>query len=346
MPFKNLTAVSIDDNLGNLILVEEYCKLLKLKTINFSNPVKALAYIKEHDVDILFVDYMMPKLDGIELIRRFRKNNTTTPIIMITAIHDNNHIKIKALESGATDFLSKPLELSEFKARTSNLLMLHLAQINLKDRAKHLQSEVNKATEELKNREHETLALLGKISEYKDKETANHVSRVSHYSKLLARVFGEDETSQDIIFYASSFHDIGKVGIPDNILLKPGKLTDLEFEKMKEHTHIGYKILLNTSSTYLKEGAIIALNHHEKYDGTGYPNQLKGDEIPLYGRIVAITDVFDALTSVRPYKKIWSTDKAFTFLLEQKNKHFDPKLVDLFIAQKEEILTIYKNFKD
>jgi len=346
MPFENLIAVSIDDNLGNLIIIEEYCKPLKLKTINFSDPIEAIDYITQHDIDILFVDYMMPKLDGIELIRRFRKYNTTTPIIMITAAHDDNNIKIKALESGATDFLSKPLEPSEFKARTSNLLMLHLAQVKLKDRAIHLQSEVDEATAELKNREHETLVLLGKISEYKDKETANHVSRVSHYSRLLIRVFGGDALSQDIIFYASSFHDIGKVGIPDNILLKPDKLTDKEFEKIKNHTCIGYEILLNSSSSYLKEGGIIALNHHEKYDGTGYPNQLKGNEIPLYGRVVAITDVFDALTSTRPYKKAWTTDKAFTFLLEQKDKHFDPELVDLFIAQKEEILTIYENFKD
>ena len=173
--------------------------------------------------------------------------------------------------------------------------------------------------------------MLGKASEYKDPETNAHTKRVSHYCKLLASAYGLNEELQDIIFYASAFHDIGKIGIPDSILLKPGKLDDDEFAIMKQHASIGYEILKGSKSKYLKAGGVIAYNHHEKYDGTGYPNGLKGENIPIFGRITAIADVFDALTSIRPYKKAWSVDEAFNLLIEEKNRHFDPILVDLFI---------------
>ena len=225
------------------------------------------------------------------------------------------------------------------------MLKLRKSQLLLQDKALLLQDEVKLATIRLKESEYETLQMLGKTAEFKDPETNAHTQRVAYYCKLLARAYGLDENLQDIIFYASPFHDLGKIGIPDNILLKPGKLDDDEFSIMKNHAKIGYEILKGSKSKYLKAGGVIAYNHHEKYDGTGYPNGLKGESIPIFGRITAVADVFDALTSSRPYKKAWSLEEAFDFLIEEKSVHFDPKLVDLFLENKNEVINIhYKCF--
>lgn len=342
--YKNTLAVSIDDSEQNLMLLEAYANQIDLQVTNFDNPQEALEFILNNDVDIMFVDYMMPKLNGLELISKFRENNISTPIIMITAAGDN--IKLDALKVGATDFLNKPLDLSEFTLRTKNLLKLREAQLLIEDKAKLLQVEVEKATDELINREHESLLVLGKTAEYKDPETASHVARVANYSKLLAKAYGLSDELQDIIYYASPFHDIGKVGIPDNILLKPGKLDDDEFKVMKTHAAIGYTILKEAKSKYLKMGASIALSHHEKYDGTGYPKSLEAKSIPIEARIVAIADVFDALVSIRPYKKAWSFDDAVALLKKESGTHFDPELVVLFIKNIDKIKEIYNQFKE
>jgi len=344
--YENILAVSIDDNEQNLLLLEIYAEQLNLKVKNFSDPINALDFILSNDVDIVFVDYMMPKLNGLELIEKFREVNKSTPIIMITAEGDNTSLKLKALEVGATDFLNKPLDLSEFTSRTKNLIELRQAQLVLQNRAKQLENEVQKATIDLIEREHESLVVLGKTAEWKDPETANHVARVAHYSKLLAKEYGLDEETQDTIFYAAPFHDIGKVGIADSILLKPAKLTYEEFEIMKTHASIGYDILKDSKSKYLQMGAKIAISHHEKYNGKGYPNALKADEIPISGRIVAIVDVFDALVSIRPYKKPWSFSKALDLLKEESGEHFDPKLVDIFLENIEQVKKIYNNFQE
>jgi len=188
--------------------------------------------------------------------------------------------------------------------------------------------------------------VLGKTAEYKDPETASHVTRVAHNSKLLAHQYGLDEDTAETIFYAAPFHDIGKVGIADDILLKPGKLTDSEFETMKTHSTIGGSILENVKSKYLKMGASIALYHHEKYNGTGYPEGLQAQQIPIEARIVAIADVFDALVSKRPYKKAWSFEEALTLLKEQSAKHFDPILVEIFTQNIDQIQVIYDKYQE
>jgi len=342
--YKDIVAVSIDDNEQNLMLLEAFADQIELKVVNFIDPIKALHFISTNDVDIIFTDYMMPNLNGLELIKKFREINKSTPIIMITAAGEDS--RISALEVGATDFLNKPLDLTDFIVRTKNLLALRSAQIQLQNRAKQLETEVKKATEDLINREHESLIVLGRTAEYKDPETASHIARVSHYSKLLAKKYGLDEETQEIIFYAAPFHDIGKVGIKDNILLKPGKLTDDEFDIMKTHSNIGYEILKDSQSKYLKMGATIAISHHEKFNGTGYPNKLKGSSIPIEGRIVAVADVFDALVSERPYKKSWSFDDALNLLQEESGKHFDPVIVSLFNENINEIKTIYNEFQE
>ncbi len=346
MNFQNMQIVSVDDNENNLFLIESICQDMDLNIKSFSQPLDALLYSLKNNVDLIITDYMMPELDGLEFIEEFRKQKKNIPIIMVTAAGDNEKIHKKAFELGANDFLSKPINATLFEARVINLLTNHQNRILLEDRAKHLESEVLKATEVLIKREHETLRVLGKTAEYKDPETASHVARVAHYSRMLAREYGLSEEDQDIIFYAAPFHDLGKVGIEDKLLLKPGKLDKDEFEVMKTHAQIGYEILKDSQSEYLKAGAIIAITHHEKFDGSGYPNKISGEAIHIYGRIVAVVDVFDALTSHRPYKKAWSFDDALNLLREEKGKHFDPKIIELFEKNIDEVNEIYNSFKE
>ena len=346
MNVENMRIISIDDNKTNLLIIESYAKILNLEIESFLNPKEALEASFEKEYDLVIVDYMMPEINGLEFIQSFRQNNQSTPSIMLTAVGDDMNLQIKALEYGANDFLSKPINAPAFKARIINMLKLRKSQLLLQDKALLLQDEVKLATIRLKESEYETLQMLGKTAEFKDPETNAHTQRVAYYCKLLARAYGLDENLQDIIFYASPFHDLGKIGIPDNILLKPGKLDDDEFSIMKNHAKIGYEILKGSKSKYLKAGGVIAYNHHEKYDGTGYPNGLKGESIPIFGRITAVADVFDALTSSRPYKKAWSLEEAFDFLIEEKSVHFDPKLVDLFLENKNEVINIHNKFKE
>ncbi|RXJ75256.1 two-component system response regulator [Arcobacter sp. F155] len=344
MNFEDLQIISIDDNENNLFLIEAICEEMKLNVKSFSEPLEALMHVLQNRVDLIVIDYMMPNLDGIEFIKEFRRKNKKVPIVMVTAAGDDETVHKEAFEAGVNDFLSKPVNSVLFKARVTNLLTNYQNTLLIEDRAKLLEEEVKKATENLIDREHETLYILGKTAEYKDPETASHVARVAHYSKLIAKACGLDEKEQEIIFYAAPFHDLGKIGIEDKILLKPGKLDNEEFDTMKCHAQIGYEILKDSQSEFLRAGAIIAISHHEKYDGSGYPKGLKADEIHIYGRIVAVVDVFDALTSHRPYKKAWSFDDALNLLKEESGKHFDPNIVNLFIENIEEIKEIYNSF--
>tara|TARA_B100001063_G_C16710764_1_gene527868 strand:+ start:83 stop:1111 length:1029 start_codon:yes stop_codon:yes gene_type:complete len=337
--------ISIDDNENNLFLIEAFCNDMGLNIKSFSEPLDALLHVLNNPVDMILIDYMMPQLNGLDFIKEFRKNNTKVPIIMITAANDQD-VHNDAFQAGANDFLNKPVNATLFKARVLNLLNLYKNTLLIEDKAKLLEEEVVIATKELIEREHETLSILGKTAEYKDPETASHVSRVAHYSKMLAREYGLSPKEQDIIYYASPFHDLGKVGIEDDILLKPGRLDKEEFDVMKTHAHIGYEILKDSKSEYLQAGATIAINHHEKYDGSGYPKGLKGEDIHIYGRIVAVVDVFDALTSHRPYKKAWTFEDALNLLIEEKGKHFDPKVVELFVENIDEVKNIYNSFQE
>jgi putative two-component system response regulator len=311
---------------------------------SFSDSLNALVYCLQNEVDMILIDFMMPNLNGLQFIEEFRKSKKYIPIIMITAVGDDEDIHKKAFDLGANDFLNKPVNAIVFQARILNLLTNHQNRILLEDRAKLLQIEVEKATKDLLDREHETLEILGKTAEYKDPETASHVARVARYSKLLAKEYGLSTKEQDIIFYASPFHDLGKIGIEDKILLKPGKLDEDEFKIMKTHAQIGYEILKNSKSEYLQAGATIAVSHHEKFNGAGYPNGLIGENIPIFGRIVAIADVFDALTSFRPYKKAWSFDEALTYLEERSGKDFDPKMVNIFKNKIDQVKEIYNSY--
>jgi len=342
----NLNIVIVDDEMVNLILLEEIVKNDGYKYVStFSTATDALEYIQNNGVDALITDFNMPEMDGIALLEEAKALYPDLVSIMITANHDNEMMQ-KALKAGVTDFLTKPISPIIFKLRLYNILELKNSLNLTQYFNENLSTKVEEATKALRKSEYEALEVLSKAAEYKDPETASHIVRVSHYSRLIAKACGLSEEEQNIIYYAAPLHDIGKIGIDDAILLKPGKLTADEFEKMKEHSAIGASILEGKENVFLNAGETIALTHHEKYNGKGYPKGLSGEEIPLYGRIVAIADVFDALTSKRPYKEAWSFEKALNLLVEEKGQHFDPQLVDYFIANLKEVKKIYETFQE
>jgi putative two-component system response regulator len=264
---------------------------------------------------------------------------------MITANQDTE-VRHRALTLGASDFLTKPVDKNEFRARATNMLLLRKSQKQLADRAAWLAEEVAKATNEVLVRERETIIRLSKAAEYRDPETGAHILHMANYSQIIARNLGHSEADQTLLLDAAPMHDIGKVGTPDHILLKPGRLDPEEMEIMRQHASIGYDILKGSPSPLLQKAAVIALTHHEKFDGTGYPNNLKGQDIPIDGRIVAVADVFDALTSERPYKKAWPVDEAVKFMHDNSGSHFDPDCIEAFFRNWDEIMAIKNRFTD
>lgn len=338
----------VDDNPVNVTLLKVMARQLPdTETVEFLDSREGLAWCLDNDPDLLIVDYMMPDLDGMAFIDAFRAapGKALTPILMITASSDTD-VKFQALEKGANDLLTKPVDRAEFLARTRNMLVLRRNQKELADRASWLAQEVAKATAAIVARERETVLKLARAAEYRDPETGAHLLRMAHYSQLIARELGWSQADQDLILDAAPMHDIGKVGTPDQILLKPGRLDDEEMTIMREHAAIGFEILDGSTSPFLQMAAVIALTHHEKFDGTGYPRRLVGETIPLVGRIVAVADVFDALTSERPYKKAWDVSRAVDFLKENSGSHFDPSCIQAFLDHLDEALVIKARFQD
>lgn len=338
----------VDDSQINLTLFSALLnKMEDVTPVTFLNPLLALEWCAEQDPDLVLLDYMMPELDGLAFLARFRQlaGKESIPVIMVTAVTERD-IRHQGLEASANDFLNKPVDKVEFQARVKNMLTLRRAQVQLLNRAEWLAEEVKKATKELVESEHELIHRLSKAAEYRDPETGAHILRMSNYSKLIAKNLGLPAVEQELLLTAAPMHDIGKIGIPDQILLKPGRLDESELEVMRKHAEYGAELLKNATTVLTKTAQIVAATHHEKYDGSGYPNGLKGDEIPLYGRIVALADVFDALTSVRPYKKAWSIEDAKRYVVENAGTHFDPKCVAAFLADWDEVLAINAKFQD
>ncbi len=341
-----MKVVIIDDAQINVTLLQHLVrKLQDCEPVCFTDPLAGLEWCLAHEPDLLIVDYMMPKLSGVELTARFRARYPDVPILMVTANHESE-LRHQALQQGVTDFLNKPLDNTEFLARAKNMLALRQSHKNLADRASWLADEVRKATAQIVAQEREMIFTLAKAAEYRDPETGAHILRMAHYSKHIARVLGLSLEQQELLLESAPMHDIGKVGIADMILLKPGKLTEEEFSIMKQHAVIGAQILDTSSSPLLKVAAVIAHTHHEKFDGSGYPRGLAGEEIPLFGRIVAVADVFDALTSERPYKKAWSIEKATELIRDGAGKHFDPAGVEAFFTDFDNVLAIKNQFVD
>ncbi|MDO8317623.1 HD-GYP domain-containing protein [Rhodoferax sp.] len=338
----------VDDTEINLILFDALVKRIPdSHAVKFSSAVEGLDWAKTRPVDLIILDYMMPEMNGIEFIVQLRKTagKEDVLILMITA-NDQKQIRYRALEVGATDFLTKPIDKAEFMARANNLLHLAESRKNLADRASWLAEEVKKATLNILQRERETVIRLSKAAEYRDPETGAHILRMAHYSELIAKGLGLPVEDQVLLLEAAPMHDIGKVGIADNILLKPARLTPDEFEIMKQHAMYGHEILKDSSSKVLQAGAEIAKAHHEKFDGSGYPLGLIGEEIPIFSRIVAVADVFDALTSARPYKTAWSLERAAEYIQAKSGVHFDPRCVNAFFSNWEQVLLIRQRFQD
>ncbi len=308
-----------------------------------TSPLDALRRMRTRHYDLVVVDHHMPQMTGLDFIREAREIDGSTLMIMITADGDVD-VRRRALELGATDFLTKPIDRAEFIARVRNLLSLSVSRREIADRAERLHEEVQDATRLLREREIETIVRLTRAAEFRDSVTGLHVIRVGEMCAALARTIGLPEQECEELLLAAPMHDIGKVATPDHILLKPGRLTADEFEIMKEHAATGYAILDGSTSPMLKTAAVIALNHHERWDGTGYPNHLPGPEIPLVARLCAAIDVFDALTSVRPYKKAWNTDAAIAELDANAGTHFDPDVIAVFHDAATEIDDIRRRF--
>lgn len=338
----------VDDNEVNLVLFSALVKKIAGAAAQaFADPIAALEWARTHAVDLVIVDYMMPGMDGLEFIQQFQQiaGLAEVPMLMITA-NDQKQVRYRALDSGASDFLTKPVDKVEFLARVKNMLTLSQARKSLHDRAQWLADEVRKATTAIVQRERETVMRLCKAAEFRDPETGAHILRMAHYSRLIASRLGFSADQQDLLLEAAPMHDIGKVGIPDRILLKPGRLTPDEFEIMKQHATLGYDLLQGSSSRVLQLGAEIARGHHEKYDGTGYPAGFRGEEIPIFSRIVAVADVFDALTSERPYKKAWSLEEAVNHLVSSSGQHFDPQVIQAFLGAWDDVLAIRNQYQD
>jgi putative two-component system response regulator len=360
MTLEQSSILIVDDEEYNLDVLEQFLLVKNYRVLSACTGLDALMILESEDIDLILLDVMMPGMNGYDVLREIRASKDRyIPVIMITALNSKED-KIRALEEGSDDFLNKPIDKYELYARVHTLLRTRHYYKQLATAKQRLENEVARQTAELQealrnlqllnqklgDSHREIVERLSSAAEFKDPETAAHIQRISHYCGVLARAMGMDEEEVKLLIQASPMHDIGKIGVPDQILLKQGKLTPEEFDKMKEHTLIGYKILNGSDSPLLKLASEIALSHHEKYDGSGYPYGLTGADIPLSGRIVAVVDVFDALTSRRPYKEPYPNEKAYEIIRQGSGIHFDPEIVRLFFENLAEIVEIQKQYQE
>lgn len=308
---------------------------------------QALAHIEETEFDLVLLDVMMPGMNGYEVCRKIKngKRHYDLPVIFITARTDEESI-VEGFEAGGQDYITKPFNSAELIARVKTHLKLKAFEDSQQVLINNALAELKNLNNEILETQKEVIFTMGSIGETRSKETGQHVKRVAEYSRLFALLSGVNEYEADLIAMASPMHDIGKVGIPDAILNKKGLLDEAEFEIMKTHVTIGYDMLKHSDRPIMRTASIIALEHHEKWDGSGYPKGLKGNEINLYGRVTALADVFDALGSERCYKKPWADEKIFELLKEQSGKHFDPDLVQMFFDNLDQFFEIRSRYKD
>ncbi len=351
---ENPLILVVDDQIQNIELLEAYLYPQGYKIVTACSGEEALEKLAINQIDLILLDVMMPGMNGFDVTRWVRQDDShrLLPIILLTALRDTDD-RVRGIEAGCDDFISKPIDKTELLARVKSLLKVKAYNDLLNNYRKELESEVALRTSELKQAlgrikeaSLETIYRLSIASDYRDEDTGAHVKRVSRYAAAIARHIGLDESTVESILYASPMHDLGKIGIPDNILTKPSGLEPVEWEIMKQHTVIGAKILRGSDAEFISIAETIARCHHEKWDGSGYPGGLKGTEIPISSRITTIADVFDSLTSRRPYKQPFSVEKSMDIMKEGRGTHFDPDLVNSFFEIKDEILAIREQHDD
>src|SRR5688500_2890357 len=350
----------IDDDAGIRKITQMLVEALGHDVEAARDGIEGLAKLRL-GVDLILLDVVMPGLDGFEVCRRIRQDpaGRDVPVIMVTTLETKEH-RLHAVEAGANDFIAKPVDETELRVRSTSLLKLKAAQDEVKRYQTHLEAmceertaSLRKALEQMADAQRvayqaqlETVERLAILAEYKDKVTGRHIRRMSEYSAVIARGLKLPPDEVELILHASRMHDVGKIAVPEAILRKPAALDPQEWIVMRQHSTIGSRILDNSSSQILQAGKIIALHHHERWDGAGYPAGLAGSDIPLWGRICAVADVFDAITSERPYKPAFPNEEALQLLLDGKGKHFDPRVVDVFFDCLQEILAIQSKYKD
>lgn len=349
----------VDDDTRFRLLLKTMAESLGYEAEDARDGFEALAKVRL-GFDLVLLDVVMPGIDGFEVVRQLRDDAETAdlPILMVTG-HGSKEDRIRAIRVGAHDFISKPVDFTELSVRMSFLLKMKEAQDEIKKTRLALEDMLEKRTatlrkaledmaqaQRLTHEAHlETIHRLAVAAEYKDKETGAHVKRMSHYAALIARGSGLPPSEVETVFHACAMHDVGKLGIPDKNLLKPGKLDSEEWSVMKQHTIIGGRILGSSSSELLQAGEKVALSHHERWDGGGYPNGFHEEEIPLWGRICSVADVYDALTSQRPYKEAFPSRHALEILREGRGTQFDPRVLDVFFDHLDEVQEIQKRYQ-
>lgn len=330
----------VDDDPLIVGAIDETLKMLFTIKVALSGERAIRMATGEDPPDLILLDVVMPKMDGYEVLAELKQNPVSRdiPVIFLTGNSDEKS-ELRAFEMGAVDFIPKPVN--------TNLIMVRVkAHLALNAHNKILEHTVLQRTQELKELQIGIIQRLGKASEFKDNETGLHTLRMSHYCRILGETIGFEGEQLEVLFSAAPMHDVGKIGIPDRILSKPGKLDTSEWQLMKKHAEFGSIILGDHSSKLLRTAQSVALTHHEKWDGSGYPYGLRGHEIPLEGRIVAISDVFDALTSTRPYKEAWDVNRAIDLLKEESGRQFDPELIDAFLEGLPTVLEIKESFSE
>jgi len=345
---QNATILIVDDQMTNIMLLESILQHAGYTHVHSTqDPAQVVPLFKELNPDLICLDIRMPQLNGFQIMGQLKiiHQHAYLPILVLTSEEDRE-TRLRALESGAKDFLHKPFDRIEVLMRIRNLLEASLLNKAMFRQNETLEEIIKIRTRELKETQLDVVHRLARAAEHRDNETGSHIVRMSHFAVVLGRACGMSEEECDILFHATPMHDVGKLGIPDRILLKPGKLTADEFDIMKQHTVIGANLLSGSQSAVLQMAEVIALTHHEKWDGSGYPNRLAGEDIPLIGRICALADVFDALSSKRCYKDSWPLEKTLHEIRSHAGKQFDPHLVSLFDELLPVIINIQRTYTD
>ncbi len=340
---KEAKILVVDDNPSNVLLLEALLQQEDYHNVtSTTDPTTVRGLHDENDFDLILLDIQMPKMNGFQVMEQLKEHHAQDdylPVLVLTAQTDME-TRLRSLDLGARDFVTKPFQHAEVLQRIHNSLEIRYLYKQQREYSHTLEEKVHEATAELRKSQLDIIRCLGRAGEYRDNETGEHVIRMSKSCQVLALAYGMSEREAEMILYASPMHDVGKIGIPDHILLKPGKLTPEEWKTMQTHAELGADILADNDSEMVRMARRIALTHHEKWDGSGYPNGLKGEDIPIEGRIAAVCDVFDALTSWRPYKQAWSVEEAVSFMQENAGSHFDPQLVPLFLKVLPDVIAI------